>query len=132
MLNVLCSKTSPERYPPPYPSTARRGHLRPHWGRIALLAIAQRTVRAYRAHIPLNRRSRRHIPTAINTPGDYLHAKRYEKGLHRYQIAKKMRITGSLVLVWERGESEPDAMQWDMLGRILCFDAQADLPKPHR
>ncbi|HEV2691813.1 MAG TPA: hypothetical protein VG347_02850 [Verrucomicrobiae bacterium] len=85
-----------------------------------------------RAHIPLNRKPRKHIPTGINTPGDYILAKRYEKGLHPYEIGKKMGIAGSLILAWERGESQPDEAQWDMLGRLLSFDAGVDLPKPHR
>jgi len=75
--------------------------------RIALLACGQRTVRVSRAHISLNRQPRKHIPTAIMTPGDYILTKRYEKSLHPYKIGKKMGIAGSLVLAWERGESEP-------------------------
>jgi len=43
-----------------------------------------------------------------------------------------MGIAGSLVLAWERGESQPDEAQWDMLGRLLGFNAGLDLPKPHR
>jgi DNA-binding transcriptional regulator YiaG len=89
-------------------------------------------VRVSRTHISLNRKPRKRIPTSINTPGDYILAKRYEKGLHPYEIGKKMGIAGSLVLAWERGESRPDEAQWNMLGRVLAFDAGVALPKPHR
>jgi hypothetical protein len=47
----------------------------------ALLAFAQRQIRASRAHIPPNRDHRKHISTVIKTLGDYIQAKRYEKGL---------------------------------------------------
>jgi transcriptional regulator with XRE-family HTH domain len=80
----------------------------------------------------LNRKPRKRIPTKINTPGDYILAKRYEKGLHPHEIGKKMGISGSLVLAWERGEGQPDEAQWNMLGRLLAFDAWADLLKPHK
>jgi hypothetical protein len=50
------------------------------------LASAQRKIRVSRAHIPPNRQRRKPIPTAIQTPGDYIQAKRYEKGLHPYAV----------------------------------------------
>jgi len=80
-------------------------------------------VRASRDHIPLNLKPRKHIPTIIKTLGDYIQTRRYEKGLHPYEIAKKMGIASSLVLAWERDESQPDDAQWRMLGRLLAFDA---------
>ena len=101
-------------------------------GRIALLASAQRKIRVSRAHIPPNRQRRKPIPTAIQTPGDYIQAKRYEKGLHPYQVAGKMGIAASLVSAWERGTSTPDEKQWQMLSNLLSFDSGVDLPKPHR
>jgi ribosome-binding protein aMBF1 (putative translation factor) len=102
------------------------------WGRIALLGLTQRQIRVSRAHIPPNRQRRKPIPTAIQTPGDYIQAKRYEKGLHPYQVAGKMGIATSLVSAWERGTSTPDEKQWQMLSNLLSFVSGVDLPKPHR
>jgi ribosome-binding protein aMBF1 (putative translation factor) len=96
------------------------------------LAFAQRQIRVSRAHIPLNRHRRKQIPTVINTPGDYIQAKRYEKGLHLYQLAGKMGIAASLVSAWERGLSSPTEEQWQMLSNLLSFDSGVDLPKPYR
>ena len=100
--------------------------------RIALLACEQRQVRVSRAHILLNRKPRKHIPTVIRTPGDYIQAKRYEKGFHLYQIAGKMGIAASLVSAWENGTSQPDEVQWQMLSRLLEFDSGVEFQKPHR
>ena len=72
------------------------------------MALAQRQIRVSRADIPMNRQRRKHIPSIIATLGDYMQAKRYEKGLHRYQVADKMGIAASLVSVWESGNSTPD------------------------
>jgi DNA-binding transcriptional regulator YiaG len=102
------------------------------WGRIALLAFTQRQIRVSRAHIPLNRHRRKHIPTVIKTTGDYIQAKRYEKGLHPYQIAGKMGIETALILAWESGTRTPDEKQWQMLSDLLSFDFGVDFPKPHR
>jgi ribosome-binding protein aMBF1 (putative translation factor) len=95
------------------------------------LAFAQRQIRISRAHIPLNRRRRKHIPTVIKTLGDYIQAKRYENGLHPYQVAGKMGIETALVLAWESGTRTPDEKQWQMLSDLLSFDSGVDLPKPH-
>ena len=72
------------------------------------MGLAQRQIRVSRAHIPLNRHRRKQIPTVIKTLGDYIQAKRYEKGLHPYQIAGKMGIETALILAWESGSSTPD------------------------
>jgi ribosome-binding protein aMBF1 (putative translation factor) len=101
-------------------------------GRIALLACEQRHVRVSRAHIPLNRQRRKPLPSAIETLGDYIQAKRYEKGLHPYQVAGKLGIGASLVSAWERGAEMPDENQWQMLSSLLSFDSGVNLPKPHR
>jgi DNA-binding transcriptional regulator YiaG len=96
------------------------------------LAFAQRQIRASRAHITTNRNHRKHIPTVIKTFGDYIQAKRYENGLHPYQIAGKMGIETALVLAWESGTRRPDEKQWQMLSALLSFDSGVDFPKPHR
>jgi ribosome-binding protein aMBF1 (putative translation factor) len=95
------------------------------------LALAQRQIRVSRADIPMNRQRRKHIPSIIATLGDYMQAKRYEKGLHHYQVADKMGIAASLVSAWESGNSTPDKTQWQMLSELLSFDSGVDLPKPH-
>jgi DNA-binding transcriptional regulator YiaG len=77
-------------------------------GRIALLGLTQLQIRASRSHIPLNRHRRKQLPSVIQTLGDYIQAKRYEKGLHPYQVAAKLWIAASLVSAWERGASTPD------------------------
>jgi ribosome-binding protein aMBF1 (putative translation factor) len=101
-------------------------------GRTALLAFTQLQIRVSRAHIPLNRHRRKHIPTVIKTLGDYIQAKRYEKGLHPYQLAGKMGIETALILAWEDGTRTPDEKQWQMLSDLLTFDFGVDFPKPHR
>jgi ribosome-binding protein aMBF1 (putative translation factor) len=98
---------------------------------IALLTFTQRQIRVSRAHIPLNRHRRKHIPTITKTSGDYIQAKRYEKGLHPYQVAGKMGVETALVLAWESGTCQPDEKQWRMLSDLLSFDSGFDLRKPH-
>jgi DNA-binding transcriptional regulator YiaG len=95
------------------------------------LAFGQRQIRVSRAHIPLNRHRRKQLPSAIRTLGDYIQAKRYEKGLHPYQVAGKLGIATSLVSAWERGTQTPDEKQWQMLSVLLSFDSGVELPKPH-
>jgi ribosome-binding protein aMBF1 (putative translation factor) len=101
-------------------------------GRIALLAFKQKQIRASRAHIPPNRNRRKQIPTVIKTLGDYIQAKRYENGLHPYQVAGKMGIETALILAWESGSRTPDEKQWQMLSDLLAFDSGVNFPKPHR
>jgi DNA-binding transcriptional regulator YiaG len=96
------------------------------------LAFAQRQIRVSRAHIPPNRNRLKQIPIAIRTLGDYIQAKRYEKGLHPYQVAGKMGIETRLVSAWESGIKKPDEKQWQMLSDLLSFDSGVDLPKPDR
>ena len=110
----------------------RRASRSPSQELIALLAFAQRQIRVSRAHITPNRNRRKHIPTVIKTPGDYIQAKRYEKGLHPYQVAGKMGIETALVLAWESGTRTPDEKQWQLLSDLLSFDSGVDFPIPHR
>jgi len=100
-------------------------------GRIALLGFAQRQICASRVHIPLNHHKRKPIPTTIKTLGDYIQAKRYEKGLHLHQVAGKMGIATSLVSAWENGTQRPDEKQWQTLSDLLSFDSGVDFSKPH-
>ena len=110
----------------------RRASRSPSQELIALLAFAQRQIRASRAHIPLNRHRRKQLPSVIKTLGDYIQAKRYEKGLHPYQVAAKLGIAASLISAWERDTSAPDERQWQSLGTLLSFDTGVNFPKPHR
>jgi hypothetical protein len=98
------------------------------------LAFTQRQIRVSRAHIPLYRNRRKQIPTIIRPLGDYIQAKRYEKGLHpyHYQVAGKMGLETALILAWENSTSKPDERQWQMLSNLLSFDSGVDFPKPHR
>ena len=96
------------------------------------MAFAQRQIRVSRAHIPLNRNRRKQIPTVIRTLGDYIQTKRYEKGLHPFQVAGKMGIETKLVLAWESGTCKPDEKQWQMLSDLLSFDSGVDFQKPNR
>ena len=95
------------------------------------MGLTQRQIRISRAHIPLNRQRRKPIPSVIVTLGDYIQTKRYEKGLHPYQVADKMGIAASLVSAWESGDSTPDKTQLQRLSEVLAFDSGVDLPKPH-
>jgi ribosome-binding protein aMBF1 (putative translation factor) len=72
------------------------------------LAFTQRQIHVSRAHIPSNRNRRKQIPTVIRTLGDYIQAKRYEKGLHPYQVASKLGIETALIAAWESGTRTPD------------------------
>ena len=96
------------------------------------MAFTQRQIRVSRAHIPLNRNRRKQIPTVIRTLGDYIQAKRYEKGLHPYQVAGKMGVETKLILAWENGTRAPDEKQWRLLSDLLSFDSGVDFQKPHR
>jgi len=68
----------------------------------------------------------------MRTLGGYIQAKRYEKGLHPYQVAGKMGIETKLISAWESGGSKPDEKQWRMLSALLSFDSGVDLQKPNR
>jgi len=61
------------------------------------LAFAQRQIRVSRAHIPIRRKQ---FQTVIKTIGDYIQTKRCEKGLHRHQLAGKMRAGAALIAAW--------------------------------
>ena len=80
----------------------------------------------------MNRHRRKKIPTVIKTTGDYIQAKRYEKGLHPYQIAGRMGVETALILAWESGISKPDEKQWQMLNELLKFDSGIYFPKLHK
>lgn len=90
------------------------------------MAFTQRHICVSRAHIPLNRNRRKQIPTVIKTLGDFIQAKRYEKGLHPYQVAGKMGVKTALISAWESGICKPDEKQCQILSDLLGFDSGVD------
>jgi ribosome-binding protein aMBF1 (putative translation factor) len=105
-------------------------------GRVALLGIAQRQIRVCRSDIPSIRIHRKPLPTSIQTLGDLIHIKRYEKRLTRWQLAIKMGIATAAIRTWESNLTQPDAQQMEQLTRILGFSSKhfqkeiGDPPRP--
>ena len=97
------------------------------WGRVLLLGIAQRTIRVFCTHIPTNRQLRKPLPTSIQTLGDLIQVKRYEKRLTLPQLAEKMGIATASVRAWEDGSSQPDTQQMALLAKFLDFDGRYGL-----
>jgi DNA-binding transcriptional regulator YiaG len=62
-----------------------------------------------------------HKPLAktIQTPGDWIQAKRHEKNLAPWYLAAKLGVARALVLEWEEGTKQPDEVQWGLLAKIL-------------
>jgi ribosome-binding protein aMBF1 (putative translation factor) len=88
-------------------------------GRVALLGIAQRQMRVSRVHIPAVWNRRKSLPTCIQTLGDLIQIKRYEKRLTVGQLAEKMGIAQTTIRAWERDGCEPDPQRLEALGEIL-------------
>jgi ribosome-binding protein aMBF1 (putative translation factor) len=88
---------------------------------VLLLGIAQRTIRLSRSHIPTNRRPRKSLPTSIQTLGDLIQVKRYEKKLTLWQLAQKMGITTASARAWNDGTGQPDIEQIALLRKHLGF-----------
>jgi len=92
------------------------------WGRIALLAFAQRLINVSRTHIPTNRHPRKRFPSVPKTLGDHIHIKRYEKHLTLAQVALYMGIATKKVKSFESDRKIPNEREWQSLQRILGFD----------
>ena len=92
------------------------------WGRVLVLGIAQRTIRVSRAHIPTDRQPRKPLPLSIQTLGDLIQVKRYEKNLTLRQLAQKMGIANASVKAWEEGSCSPDSEQIVELMNYLGFE----------
>ena len=58
---------------------------------------------------------------SIQTLGDLIQVKRYEKRLTLWQLAQKMGIASALVRAWEDGACMPNDEQTMFLKRILDF-----------
>jgi len=88
-------------------------------GRVALLGIAQRSIR-----IKYTQKSRKEprakpLPESIKTVGDWIQARRLAKNLTRCHLALKMGIATALVRSWEDGSSQPDKRQLAILANFL-------------
>jgi ribosome-binding protein aMBF1 (putative translation factor) len=71
--------------------------------------------------IPARKTPRKPLPTSIQTLGDLIQMKRYEKNLTLWQLAQKMGIATSLVKAWEAGSYKPDVQQIMLLTKYLGF-----------
>jgi DNA-binding transcriptional regulator YiaG len=83
------------------------------------LAIAQRTITVCRKHISTNRSPKKAIPTLIQTLGDYLLLKRFEKGLSQRQVAQRVDVTILTVKQWEGDRQTPTEAEWLALKDLL-------------
>jgi DNA-binding transcriptional regulator YiaG len=61
------------------------------------------------------------LPKSIQTLGDLIQVKRYEKKLTLWQLAQKMGITTTSVQTWEDGTSRPNGQQIALLIKYLGF-----------
>jgi hypothetical protein len=71
---------------PPLPPLRTERESFPSSGSTALLVCEQRQIRVSRTHIPTNRQHRKPLPSTIQTLGDHVRAKRYDKGLHPLSV----------------------------------------------
>jgi ribosome-binding protein aMBF1 (putative translation factor) len=90
------------------------------------LGIAQRQI-----HTEFSQkqgRKNRHNPLPINieTVGDWIKVKRIQKNLTSGHVAAKMGIAQSVVRSWERGASQPDKWQLEVLRDIFGFDPKTE------
>ena len=85
------------------------------------MGIAQRQIRVSRTHIPTPRIQRKPLPTSIQTLGDLIQVKRYEKRITLWQLAQKMGITSASVQAWENGTGQPNSQQIVLLTKQLGF-----------
>ena len=94
------------------------------WGRVALLGIAQRTIRIKCAQKSRKDPRVKPLPESIKTIADLIQVKRMEKNLTRCHLAAKMGIATSLVCSWESSIRQPDNQQLEILSSILGFNAK--------
>jgi ribosome-binding protein aMBF1 (putative translation factor) len=102
----------------------------PLTGRVALLGIAHRTIRASRSHISAIRRPRKAFPTTLKTLGDRLQVARFEKGLLQSEIAKQMQIPTTLVKRWEENSEMPTRDQGPKIACLLNLTGTANSNNP--
>jgi DNA-binding transcriptional regulator YiaG len=98
---------------------------RPSKGRVALLGIAERTVRAkYAGNITSQKRVKA-LNANVQTMGEWLKLKRTEKNFAPSHVAAKMGIATAIVSSWESGLNTPDSQQLTLLAAVLGFDAES-------
>jgi DNA-binding transcriptional regulator YiaG len=86
-----------------------------------MLGIAHRQIRVSRTHIPAPKIHRKPLPTSIQTIGDLIQIKRYEKKLTLWQLAQKMGIAAASLRAWEDGTYQPNGQQIALLTIHLEF-----------
>jgi ribosome-binding protein aMBF1 (putative translation factor) len=101
------------------------------WGRISLLAIAQRTIHVSRHHISTNRKPRKPVPTTLKTLGDHIHIKRYEKRLSLSQVADYVGVTMTVIKSFESDAELPNDSQLQSLQKLLGLDPRLKTTKPN-
>ena len=100
---------------------------------VALLGIAQRTIRVNFAVKPKKYSKFNPLPVNIKTIGDLICVRRQTKNLTPGHLASKMGIASSVVSSWEDGNARPNDWQLELLAKILGFDPkdmEAMRPKP--
>jgi len=88
-------------------------------GRVALLGIAQRSIRLKYQQKSRKETRAKPLPESIKTIGDWIHIKRRAKNLTPCHLALKMGIATALVRSWEDGSSQPDSKQLQDLAKYL-------------
>jgi DNA-binding transcriptional regulator YiaG len=88
-------------------------------GRVALLGIAQRSIRVKfkQKRNPFSPHNQ--LPQSVQTLGDWIKAKRIGKKLTPGHLATKMGIASGVVCTWEDGRSRPSKEQMQDLVRIF-------------
>jgi DNA-binding transcriptional regulator YiaG len=92
------------------------------WGRVALLGIAQRSIRVKFSHKLRKQKQEKPLSDGVKTLGDWIRVKRIEKNLTPSHLALKMGIASALVCSWEDDSSQPDTRQLEILANLLGYD----------
>ncbi|HTR41807.1 MAG TPA: helix-turn-helix transcriptional regulator, partial [Pseudomonadales bacterium] len=88
-------------------------------GRVALLGIAQRSIRIKFRPKTRKQNTTKPLPTSIKTLGDLIQVKRVERNLTPGYLAARMGIAANLVSSWEDGSRRPDDRQLEILASLL-------------
>jgi DNA-binding transcriptional regulator YiaG len=86
---------------------------------VALLGIAQRTIRAKFDYSKEGFSPRKLIPSNPKTLGDYLLLKRIEADLSQPELAQKAGVSERKVKAWEYDKLSPTEIEWQVLKAIL-------------
>jgi ribosome-binding protein aMBF1 (putative translation factor) len=70
------------------------------------------------------------LPVSITTLNNWIQAKRLEKNLAICHLAAKKGIASAVIKSLERGASEPDARQWQLLGSLLGCRCELSTTNP--